>query len=172
MRRKDKEVTQEFEPLLKFLKTTLRGKIEKVIVSKRLSGSPSALVSASFGYTPTMERVLKAQPLTENRGQNLPIMQPKRILEINPRHPIVKELKRLVEANEEDATALDISLLMYDTAALSSGWTLQQPVEFSQRVIKMMNLGLNLDADATATAEEEPVEEPHIETDAKEKDEL
>jgi len=120
---KEKSVQTEFEPLLKFLKKTLGNKIEKAVVSKRLSTSPSALASSSWGWTPNMERIVKAQALGDSNKQNQ-FYTPKKILEINVRHPLVQELKKRVEADEEDKTATDISFLMLDTAALASGWNL------------------------------------------------
>jgi len=86
--------------------------------------------------------------------------QPKRILEINPRHPIVQELKKRVELDENDAAAGDIAELMFDTALLTSGWTVENPAQFADKIIKMMNLGLNLDADAAPEDEDVTLEEP------------
>jgi len=168
-----KEFEKEYEPLLKFLKKTLGNKIEKAVISKRLAGSPSALVSSSFGWTPTMERIVKAQALGDpSRVSNINALQPKRVLEINPRHPIVKELRKLVENDVEDKTAKDISNLMFDTAALTSGWSLENPSEFAERIVKIMNLGLNLDANAVAEEEPVPVEEPVEDKQEDHKDEL
>jgi len=158
---KEKEVKQEFEPLLKYLKNKLGSKIEKAVISKRLSNSPSALVSGSHGWTPTMERIQKAQALGDpNRERSF--YQPKKVLEINVRHPIVRELKKRVEANEEDTTADDIVELMYDTAALTSGWSLENPAQFAEKIIKMMNLGLSLDANAAPEEEEEVEDAPKV----------
>jgi len=175
---KEKEIEKDYEPLLKFLKKNLSKRIEKAIISKRLAGSPSALVSGSYGWTPNMERIIKAQALGDaGRLSQTPMMQPKKILEINVRHPIIKELKKLVDANEEDKTAQDISHLLYETAALSSGWSLEDPAQFAERIVKMMNLGLNLDANASAEEEPEPIpkaEEPEETQDEEEhtRDEL
>jgi len=175
---KEKEIEKDYEPLLKFLKKNLSKRIEKAIISKRLAGSPSALVSGSYGWTPNMERIIKAQALGDaGRLSQTPMMQPRKILEINVRHPIIKELKKLVDANEEDKTAQDISHLLYETAALSSGWSLEDPAQFAERIVKMMNLGLNLDANASAEEEPEPIpkaEEPEETQDEEEhtRDEL
>ena len=46
----------------------------------------------------------------------------KKAMEINPRHPLIKELLRRVEDNPEDAVAKDMSLMMFQTATLRSGY--------------------------------------------------
>jgi len=82
---------------------------------------------------------------------------------VNPKHPIVLELKRRVDADAEDQTAKDIAGLMYETAAFTSGFSLDDPSDFAKRIIRMMNLGLNLDANAAPEEEPEPVEAPKTE---------
>lgn len=62
-------------------------------------------------------------------------------LEINPDHPLIKELKTRIEENETDAVAADIADLLYDTASLTSGYSVQNPADFARRVLKMMSLG-------------------------------
>jgi len=101
-----------------------------------------------------MERIVKAQTLGDPTKANT-VFQPRKILELNPKHPIIKELKRLVDNDNEDKTATDIAFLLLDTAALTSGWSIDNPAEFSQRIVRVMNLGLNLDIDATVEEEEE-----------------
>eukprot|EP01118_Nematostelium_gracile_P012302 TRINITY_DN4477_c0_g1_i1.p1 TRINITY_DN4477_c0_g1~~TRINITY_DN4477_c0_g1_i1.p1 ORF type:complete len:796 (+),score=308.29 TRINITY_DN4477_c0_g1_i1:65-2452(+) len=164
---KDKEVEKQMEPLLKYLRKTLGGKIEKAVISKRLTNSPSALVSTTFGWTPNMERVVKAQALSDATKANKEFFSPKKVLEVNPRHPIVKELAKLVESEEDSETASDMSWLMYETAALHSGWSLDNTEEFARRIVKIMNLGLKLDANASV--EEEPESAP-VEPEIKEEE--
>ena len=62
--------------------------------------------------------------------------------------------------DENDAAAGDIAELMFDTALLTSGWTVENPAQFADKIIKMMNLGLNLDADAAPEDEDVTLEEP------------
>jgi len=180
---KTKELEQNYEPLLNFLKRKLKGKIDRPEISNRLSSSPSALATGSMGWTPNMERIIKSQPLSSEAAKGSSqsrFLSPKKILEINVRHPIVKELNRLVEQNDEDPTATDIVFLLYETAALTSGWDIENPAVFAQRIVRMMNLGLSLDIDAVAEEEEpiqqqEPEEEPEVleqEHHHKERDEL
>jgi len=150
----EQDLKDEFKDVINFLKTKLADKIERVQISKLLSNSPSALVSSMYGFTANMERIVKAQALGD---KSVPNWNPKKIMEINPRHPIVKELNRRVASDPTDATANDIAKLMYDTAALASGFSLEDPAEFSQRIVRMMNLSLDLDASAAPEPEAEPV---------------
>lgn len=156
-----KKIEEDFAPLSEFLKSTLSEHIEKVVVSDRLTTSPCALVSSSYGYSANMERIMKAQAL--GQGQKNPYT-PKKIFEINPRHPIIKELLRRSQGGEEEKDAAKVTAtVLYETAVLSSGYTVDDPANFAKWIHKMMSLNLNLD-------EAEVVEEP---TEHKvEKDEL
>jgi len=152
----DKERDSHFTVLTTFLKKSLSNKIEKAIVSKRLTQSASALVSGTYGYTANMERILKSQALTDTK--NLAFNAPKKIMEINPRHPIVKRLLELVEADAESAQANDVAGLLYDTALLSSGFTIEDPNSVAARIQKMIYQ--TLDIDINTPVEEEPIPEP------------
>lgn len=72
----------------------------------------------------------------------------KKTLEINPRHPLIKELKRRVESEEADQTTSDLARVMYDSAVLRSGFALKDSGDFATRVERMMRLSLNVDVDA------------------------
>lgn len=160
----EKKEKEEFKSLTSFIKKTLSGKVASVVITKRLSKSPSVLVAGQSGWTANMERIIKAQALADPRSaQNY---NPRKVLEINPRHPIVRELLRRVQEDEDgDETAKDIVGLLYDTAALTSGFTLEDAPAFASRVVKMMGLGLSLDS---VDVEEEPEEEAPAAADAAE----
>jgi heat shock protein beta len=85
-----KKTEEEYKPLVDYLKDTLSDKLEKVVVTDRLTTSPCALVSTSYGYTANMERIIKAQALGI-KGQ-APYV-PKKILEINPRRSFPQDSK-------------------------------------------------------------------------------
>jgi len=159
----DKKKTEEdYKPLVDFLKDTLSDKLEKVIVTDRLTTSPCALVSSSYGYTANMERIIKAQALGV-KGSQAPYV-PKKILEINPRHPILKELLRRVSADKDDETAKVTASVLYETAVLSSGYSIDDPADFAGWIHKMMSLNLAIDPSAVVEDIPEPVEQ---ETDTK-----
>jgi heat shock protein beta len=139
----EKENKEKFSGLIKYLKKVLSSRVERVEISKRLTHSPSALVSSQYGWTANMERILKAQALSDPNANKF---QPARkILEINPKHPIIVELKNKIEKDENDPDAEDIAELLYETACLTSGYSLDEPSEFAQRIVRLMNKNLNID---------------------------
>jgi heat shock protein beta len=150
-----KKVEEEFAPLVDYLKDTFKDMIEKVIVSDRLTSSPCALVSTTWGYTANMERIMKAQALGQpNRATH----SPKKILEVNPKHPIIRELLNRIKENKDDETAKVTSTVLYETAVLSSGYTVDDPTSFAKWIHKMMSINLNLDPAAAEALEQS--EEP------------
>jgi len=154
---------ENLKDVIDYLKSTFSDKIARVKVSDRLSRSPCALVAESWGYTAQMERAMKAQALSNPQDKKMWIGR--KVLELNPKHPIVLELNRLVQADEEPAKAKDVAQLLIDTAAISSGYSIDQPNEFVARVHRMISLSLDLDegtpAPATRTFSKE--EEDHDE---------
>lgn len=82
----------------------------------------------------------------------------RKTLEINPRHPLIKELHRRVEEEEHDETTIDIAKVLYDTAVLRSGYALKDSVNFARRIETMMRLGLGVDLSAEVRALKEIVE--------------
>lgn len=163
-----KKVEEEFKPLVDFLKDTLAEKLDRVVVTDRLTTSPCALVSSTYGYTANMERIMKAQALGTKSAAPF---SPKKIMEINPRHPILRELLRRVVADQSDESAKVTASVLYETAVLSSGYTIDDPSQFANWIHKMMSLNLNLDP--TEVVEEETETTPETTTTTTEaKDEL
>ena len=90
-----------------------------------------------FGWTANMQRIITSQ--THAKTQDMQrdyYLNQKKALEINPRHPLIKELLRRVEDNPEDVVAKDMALMMYNTATLRSGYMLKDTVAFAQHVGK------------------------------------
>jgi len=119
--------------------------------------TPSAISSGSFGFTGNMERLMKAQAFADQKQYQF--MKSQRILEINPRHPIIVELNRRVKENDKDPVANDLADILYDTASLHSGFMVEDAPGFANRIHRMMKLSLNLDVGAEAEIEEEEEEE-------------
>jgi len=147
-----KKLEDQFKPLTDYIQTILSDKVQKASVSLRLAKSPAAVVASEYGYSANMERVMKAQALRDERyfrGEQ------KHVLEINPRHPLIKKLLAVVEANSQTEETANNVRTLHDVAVLSSGFNLKDTALLSDRINRMMAIGLNIDPD-------EPVEEEII----------
>jgi heat shock protein beta len=150
-------LTKEFEPLTKWLETdALKDKVSKAVISQRLHDSPCALVASQFGWTGNMERLARsnAHSKTKDVTRDYYLSQ-KKTLEINPRHPLIKELLRRVDADKEDVTASSMANLMFETATLRSGFMLSDTSSFASRVELLLRQSLGVDESAQIEEEED-----------------
>ena len=72
----------------------------------------------------------------------------KKTLEINPRHPLIRELQRRIENEEQDQTTSDLARVLYEAAALRSGYALKDSADFAGRIERMLRLSLGVDISA------------------------
>jgi molecular chaperone HtpG len=134
-----------FEGLCKKMKEILGDKVEEVMIGDRMIESPASLVTTEYGWSANMQRIMKAQVLRDSQMSSF--MVGKKKLEINPNHTIMLELQKKFAANASDRTVKDLVWLLFETAMLTSGFTLDDPVTFATRIHKLIKLGLSIDED-------------------------
>lgn len=137
---KERETKQEYNLLCDWIKQQLGDKVAKVQISNRLSSSPCVLVSGKFGWSANMERLMRAQTLGDTTS--LEFMRGRRILEINPDHPIIKDLNAACKNASDSSDAQRAVELLYDTALISSGFTPDSPAELGNKIYEMMAMAL------------------------------
>merc|ERR1719430_332538 len=148
------------------MKDILDKKVEKVVVSSRLVSSPCCIVTSQYGWTANMERIMKAHALRDT--STMGYMAAKKHLEINPDHSILENLRQRAEADKNDKSVKDLVMLLFETALLSSGFSLEDPAVHAQRIHRMIKLGLGIDDDSDEVAEaaEDESDMPPLEGDA------
>jgi molecular chaperone HtpG len=146
---------KDTEGLCTFIKKVLGEKIEKVIVSTRLASSPCCLVTSEYGWSANMERIMKAQALRDS--QTSAHMMSKKTLEINPDNVIIANLREKVGLSDvsDKNSVKDIVWMLYETALLTSGFSLEEPSVFTNRIHKLIKLGLSVDVDEELEEENE-----------------
>merc|ERR1711988_2065355 len=139
------ETKASFEDLCKVMKDVLGDKAEKVVCSQRVVDSPCCLVTGEYGWTAGMERIMKAQALRDSSQASY--MASKKTMEINPENSIIKELRGRADADKNDKTVKDLTLLIFATSLLTSGFSLEEPQTFANRIHRMVKLRLSIDDD-------------------------
>ncbi|CAI8606605.1 unnamed protein product [Vicia faba] len=161
----DKELKESFKDLTKWWKNSLSNdNVDDVKISNRLDNTPCVVVTSKFGWSANMERIMQSQTLSDAKRQAY--MRGKRVLEINPRHPIIKELRERVVKNPEDESVKQTAQLIYQTALYESGFLLNDPKEFASRIYDSVKTSLDISPDATV--EEEDETEVEVESETKE----
>jgi len=181
-KKRDDQYKEMFKPLIDYIKDTLGKKVEKVSISKHLVQSPVVVLSADYGWTAQMEKVMKSQAFADQ--SKFEFMKSKRMFEINPRHPMIVELNSRVKDEKANDDTKDMVMSLYMSAVVSAGYQLmpEDAQDFGERVGRMITSGLGIEADAELApelevaaeeeTEEETEEESADEEEEEKKDEL
>lgn len=156
--KKNKALKKKFKPLTKLLKERLGEKVSKVKLSTRLSSTACVVSTDQYGYSARMEIVMKAQAFAD--PDSFSYMTPKgKIMELNPSHPIVKEMLSMAEEGGREDRVVELGHLIYDTALISSGYLMNDNADFSKRMFKWIGESVGVAPDAPMEEYELPEEE-------------
>merc|ERR1719272_2637868 len=144
-KKKKEEEKAAFETLCKTM---------KVILSERLAAAPCILCTTEHGWSAHMEQIMKNQALRDSSMSSY--MVSKKSMEINAGHPIVKTLKAKADSDQNDKTVKDLVLLLFETSLLTSGFALEDPSSYAERIHRMIKLGLSIEEDDDDVAVEAP----------------
>ncbi|MFC5289896.1 molecular chaperone HtpG [Actinokineospora guangxiensis] len=125
---------KDFADLLAWLTETLADQVREVRLTSRLTSSPACVVGDSFDLTPTLEKMYRAM------GQELP--QVKRILELNPQHPLVDGLRAALAEDRDRAELAPVAELLHGSALLAEGGDLPDPARFARTLAEHLRRGL------------------------------
>ncbi|BBX17862.1 molecular chaperone HtpG [Mycolicibacterium duvalii] len=121
---------QDFADVIAWLKDTLGDHVKEVRLSTRLTDSPACLITDTFGITPALARMYRAS------GQTIPVE--KRILELNPDHPLIVGLRESHKSRGADAELAATAELLYGTALLAEGGVLEDPAKFAGLLVERL----------------------------------
>jgi len=133
-----KQWQEELTPVTEFMKSYLNKLVGKVEVTDRLTESPAAVVQSQFGMSPSMERFMRANSQASGMDEDL-LMGGTKVLEINPNHPIIKDLADRVKADKDSEANKEMATVIYELALLSSGYALEDTGSFAKRVAKLIS---------------------------------
>lgn len=125
-----KRAAAKFEKILEFIKNNLKEDVKDVRMSSRLKDSACCLVGDEGDMDPQMEKIFKAM------GQEVP--GHKRILEINPSHPVIEAMQSIFERDSRNPVLSEYARLLYDQAVLLEGSKPKDPAAFAKSIAKLM----------------------------------
>ena len=160
------ELKDKSKALCETIKETLQGEIEKVVVSTRIQDSPCCLVTSEYGWSANMERIMKAQALADTSQHQF--MSPKKTMEINPEHPIIS---KLMETELKSESTRNLIWLMYESSLLNSGFSLDRPTKFTNRINRLIGIGLGIDEVEDVEEDNDPIPELNDDDDDEDEEE-
>lgn len=158
-KQKKETLKAEFKEVASYLEALLKDKVQRVVVTDLLTDSPAALVQAAYGMSPTMQRYMRAQSVASGGDGNLGLNS-QAVLEVNPNHPIVKDLDRMVKEDKESKELEEFALLMYDVASMTSGYDVSDMKSFAKRVMKLMDPTADLGGSSSTKSDDDEAAPP------------
>jgi len=164
-KKKLQKLKEMYKPLTDWYKNHLGRNVEKVSISNKLVDAPLFIFTSQYGYSAQMEKINKAQAFT-NQEKAPSYMLAKKTLELNPNHPVMKQL--LNELKESDDSELsgpstEYADLLFQMAILNSGFLIENPMDLTEPLEKLIKVGFGL-------SREEPIEEIEVELDDEEEE--
>lgn len=155
-KKKLQKLKEMYKPLTEWFKKHLGKEVEKVTVSNKLEDDPVFILTSQYGYSAQMEKINRAQAFA-NQEKAASYMLAKKTLEINPHHPVIKEMLQRVknEGEDVDDEVKEYGTLLYNMALLNSGFLIENPTEFIAPMQKLLKVGFGIRKDA-------PIEEIEV----------
>ena len=138
-----KKQKEEYKSLCDYIKR-LYTTFSEVKITNKVSELPCIVSSPENGFSANMEKIIKSQTLGQTDSANA--MLNKRVLEINPQHPIIKKIKNINDTEEYNSLR-DLLDLVINSALLYSGYQIIKPVDFSKKVLNVVMLGMDINDD-------------------------
>ncbi|KAH9965878.1 Hsp90 protein-domain-containing protein [Russula dissimulans] len=171
---KQAEIKEKFQPLLSWLKNQAEGIVRDVLISDRLVTSPCAIVADAMGYTANVQRIMKAQ--SQGQDAENPMFEfakRQKVLELNPRSPLIEGLLRRVEQLdgedgqrdlEAESELKEVAATLLDGALVRSGFDVPDSDEFLIRVDRVLrrSLGVSQTAPTDTNVKPAPPVDPEI----------
>ena len=123
-----------YKPLTEWFKQHLGKQVEKVTISNKLEDDPCYIFTSQYGYSASMEKINRAQAIA-NQEKAASYMLAKKTFELNPHHPVIKELLNKVKAaagGELDEELNEYADVLFNMALLNSGFLIENPADFTQ----------------------------------------
>ena len=153
------KLKEMYKPLTEWFKNHLGKEVEKVSISNKLEDDPVFILTSQYGYSATMEKINRAQAFA-NQEKAASYMLAKKTLELNPHHPVIKELLQRVKAAQAAGEEVEVEVkeygtLLYNMGLLNSGFMIEDPTSFINPLQKLLKVGFGIRKDA-------PIEEIEV----------
>lgn len=170
-KKKQQKLKEMYKPLTDWYKKHLGRQVEKVSISNKLVDAPLFIFTSQYGYSAQMEKINKAQAFA-NQEKAPSYMLAKKTLELNPHHPVMKKLLEELKENDKlSDVSTEYANLLFNMALLNSGFMIDNPVDLTEPLEKLIRVGFNVERDEPCEEIEIEIEEEAEEEEEEEDDE-